>query len=106
MLALKAAIEWANSANEEVNIWSDSECSLQALKSFYVMSKINQGAEITLIGNARIRLGWVEAHTDITSNEIADTLEKEVTTDGTPASLPFPKSYLKNQLLQLSLGKW
>ncbi|GBO07210.1 hypothetical protein AVEN_198475-1 [Araneus ventricosus] len=33
MLALKAAIEWANTANEDVNIWSDSESSLQALKS-------------------------------------------------------------------------
>ncbi|GBM98813.1 hypothetical protein AVEN_22512-1, partial [Araneus ventricosus] len=28
MLALKAAIEWANTANEDVNIWSDSESSL------------------------------------------------------------------------------
>ncbi|GBM49873.1 hypothetical protein AVEN_92141-1 [Araneus ventricosus] len=33
MLALKAAIEWANTANEDVNIWSDSESSLQDLKS-------------------------------------------------------------------------
>ncbi|GBN09729.1 hypothetical protein AVEN_180216-1, partial [Araneus ventricosus] len=42
MLALKAAIEWANTTNGDVNIWSDSESSLQALKSFYVMSKIIQ----------------------------------------------------------------
>ncbi|GBO05657.1 hypothetical protein AVEN_146498-1 [Araneus ventricosus] len=40
MLALKAAIEWANTANEDVNIWSDSESGLQALKSFNVKRKI------------------------------------------------------------------
>ncbi|GBN68483.1 hypothetical protein AVEN_135316-1 [Araneus ventricosus] len=39
MLALKADIEWANTANEDVNIWSDSESSLQALKSFNVKRK-------------------------------------------------------------------
>ncbi|GBN54249.1 hypothetical protein AVEN_234688-1, partial [Araneus ventricosus] len=42
MLPLKAAIEWAKTTNENVNIWSDSEPNLQALKSFYVMSKIIQ----------------------------------------------------------------
>ncbi|GBL73895.1 hypothetical protein AVEN_230840-1 [Araneus ventricosus] len=61
---------------------------------------------MTLIGNARIRFGWVKSHIGIKGNKIADTLAKEATTDGIPASLPFPKSYLKNQLLQLSLSRW
>ncbi|GBL83217.1 hypothetical protein AVEN_165412-1 [Araneus ventricosus] len=106
MIALKAAIEWANTANEEVNIWSDSESSLQALKSFNVKSKITQEAQRTLLENARIKLGWVKAHIGIKGNEIADTLAKEATTDGIPASLPFPKSFLKKQLLQHSLSRW
>ncbi|GBN38335.1 hypothetical protein AVEN_186244-1 [Araneus ventricosus] len=106
MLTLKAAIEWANTANEEVNIWSESESSLQALKSFNVKSKITQEAQMTLLENARIRLGWVKAHIGIKGNEIADTLAKEATTDGIPASLPFPESFLKKQLLQLSLSRW
>ncbi|GBM85451.1 hypothetical protein AVEN_134352-1 [Araneus ventricosus] len=76
MLALKAAIEWANTANEDVNIWSDSESSLQALKSSNVKSKITQEAQMTLLENARIRLGWVKAHIGIKGNEIADTLAK------------------------------
>ncbi|GBN32988.1 hypothetical protein AVEN_109889-1 [Araneus ventricosus] len=42
----------------------------------------------------------------IKGNEIADTLAKEATTDGIPASLPFPKSFLTKQLLQLSLSRW
>ncbi|GBL84958.1 hypothetical protein AVEN_42217-1 [Araneus ventricosus] len=42
----------------------------------------------------------------IKGNETADTLEKEATTDGTQANLSFPKRYLKNQLLQLSLSRW
>ncbi|GBL98716.1 hypothetical protein AVEN_8619-1 [Araneus ventricosus] len=106
MLALKAAIEWANTANEDVNIWSDSESSLQALKYFNVKNKITQEAQMTLLENARIRLGWVKAHIGIKGNEIADTLAKEATTDGIPTSLPFPKSFLKKQLLQLSLSRW
>ncbi|GBN23790.1 hypothetical protein AVEN_215892-1 [Araneus ventricosus] len=97
MLALKAAIEWANTANEEVNIWSNSESSLQALKSFNVKSKITQEAQMTLLENARIRLDWVKAHIGIKSNEIADTLAKEATTEVIPASFPFPKSFLKEQ---------
>ncbi|GBO35093.1 hypothetical protein AVEN_75476-1, partial [Araneus ventricosus] len=59
MLALKVAIEWTNTANEEVNIWRDSESSLQALKSFYVESKIIQEAQMTFLGNDRIRIGLV-----------------------------------------------
>ncbi|GBN30732.1 hypothetical protein AVEN_233292-1 [Araneus ventricosus] len=106
MLTLKAAIEWANTANEDVNIWSDSESSLQALKSFNIKSKITQEAHMTLLENARIRLGWVKAHIGIKDNEIADTLAKEATTDGIPVSIPFPKIFLKKQLLQLSLSCW
>ncbi|GBM89218.1 hypothetical protein AVEN_117331-1 [Araneus ventricosus] len=97
MLALKAAIEWAIPANE-VNIWSDSEYSLQALKLLYVKRR-KRLSQITLLGNARIRLGWVKAHLGIKGNGTEDTLATESTTDGTPANLPFPKSYLKNQLL-------
>ncbi|GBN81357.1 hypothetical protein AVEN_154318-1 [Araneus ventricosus] len=60
---------------------------------------------MTLLENARIRLGWVKAYIGKKGNEIADTLAKEATTDGIPASLPFPKSFLKKQLLQLSLSR-
>ncbi|GBM63820.1 hypothetical protein AVEN_142818-1 [Araneus ventricosus] len=109
MLTLKAANEWANTANEdleEFNIWRDIESSFQALKSFCVTSKIIQEAQMTLLGNARISLGWIKAHIVIKGNGIADTLAKEAIMGGTPANLPFLKSYLKNQLLQLSLSRW
>ncbi|GBM34911.1 hypothetical protein AVEN_41459-1 [Araneus ventricosus] len=106
MLALKAAIEWANTSNEEVNIWSDSESSLRDLKSFNIKSKITQEAQMILLENARIRLGWFKAHIGIKGNEIADNIVKEATTDVIPTSLPFPKRFLKKQLLQLSLSRW
>ncbi|GBN30964.1 hypothetical protein AVEN_274067-1 [Araneus ventricosus] len=54
ILALKVAIEWANTANEEVNIWSDSESSPQAPKSFNVKSKITQDSQMTLHYQPRI----------------------------------------------------
>ncbi|GBN33309.1 hypothetical protein AVEN_267689-1 [Araneus ventricosus] len=76
MLALKAAIEWDNTANEEVNIFSDRESSLQALKSFYVKSKITQEAQMILLENARIELGWVKSHIGVKGNEIADTFAR------------------------------
>ncbi|GBM53669.1 hypothetical protein AVEN_51508-1 [Araneus ventricosus] len=69
-------------------------------------SKLASISCATWVGKARIRLGWVKAHIGIKGNEIADTLAKEATTDGIPASLPFPKSFLKKQLLQLSLARW
>ncbi|GBO16940.1 hypothetical protein AVEN_122213-1 [Araneus ventricosus] len=87
MLALKAAIEWANIANEDVNIWSDCECSLRALKSFHVKITIIQEAQMTLLENDRIRFGWVKAHIGIKDNGKADTLAKETTMDGISASL-------------------
>ncbi|GBM46565.1 hypothetical protein AVEN_271517-1 [Araneus ventricosus] len=98
MLALKAAIEWANTANEDVNIWSDSESSLQALKSFNVKSKITQEAQMTLLGNARIRLGWVKAHIGIKDNEITE----EATTDTSKPSIPkkLPKEPTTTALLR------
>ncbi|GBN98958.1 hypothetical protein AVEN_206388-1 [Araneus ventricosus] len=91
---------------EKINIWSNRESRLEALKSFYVKSKIIQEAQMTLLENAGIRLCWVKAHIGIQDNEIEDTLAKESTRDGIPASLPFPKCYLKYQLLQLSLSRW
>ncbi|GBL88987.1 hypothetical protein AVEN_255149-1 [Araneus ventricosus] len=93
--ALKAAIEWGNTANEDVNIWSDSESSLLALKSFNLKSKITQEAQMTLLENARIRLGWVKSHIGLKGNEIADTLAKEATTDGTPDKPSIPKKFPK-----------
>ncbi|GBM92395.1 hypothetical protein AVEN_182567-1 [Araneus ventricosus] len=61
---------------------------------------------MTYLGNARIRLGWIKEYIGIKGNETADTLAKEATRDGTPANLPFPNSYLRNKLLQLSLSRW
>ncbi|GBN00932.1 hypothetical protein AVEN_150866-1 [Araneus ventricosus] len=106
MLALKAAIEWAITTNEEVNNWSDSESRIQALKSLYVKSKIIQQAQINLLQNARTRLVWIKADIGIKFYETEDTIAKDATTDGTPANLPFPNSYLQNQLLQLYLSRW
>ncbi|GBL84098.1 hypothetical protein AVEN_96915-1 [Araneus ventricosus] len=76
MLALKAAIQRAITANEEVNIFSDRESSLQDLKSFYVKSKITQEAQMILLENARIGLGWVKSHIGVKGNEIADTFAR------------------------------
>ncbi|GBL82482.1 hypothetical protein AVEN_139143-1 [Araneus ventricosus] len=59
-----------------------------------------------LLGNASIRPVWIKALLDIKDNETADTLANEATADRIPANLPFPKSYPKNQLLQLSLSHW
>ncbi|GBM26529.1 hypothetical protein AVEN_245256-1 [Araneus ventricosus] len=53
-LVLKAAIEWANTNNKEVTIWSDSQSGLQALKSFSTVSKIIQEAHMALLANAKL----------------------------------------------------
>ncbi|GBM89215.1 hypothetical protein AVEN_117329-1 [Araneus ventricosus] len=58
ILALKAAIKWVITANEKVNIWSDSEYSLQALKTLYVKSKKELGTnELSRKCQNQARLG-------------------------------------------------
>ncbi|GBO33170.1 hypothetical protein AVEN_134995-1, partial [Araneus ventricosus] len=102
ILALKAVIEWVDTANEEANIWRGSESNLRDLKSPHVKRKINLEAQMALPGNAMIRLGWVKAHIVIKGNEKADILAKDATRDGTSADHPFPKSYLKKQQSSIS----
>ncbi|GBL88048.1 hypothetical protein AVEN_132800-1 [Araneus ventricosus] len=48
-----------------------------------------------LLEYGRIRLSWNKARIGIKGNEISDSLAKAATTDGLPASLPFPNIYLK-----------
>ena len=53
-------------------------------------------------------LRWVKAHTGTRSNELADTLAKKATTNGTIAEsyTRIPKSAVLGQLEEGSAGKW
>ncbi|GBM47887.1 hypothetical protein AVEN_75312-1 [Araneus ventricosus] len=61
---------------------------------------------MALLGNVKVRLKWVKAHIGIRGNEMNAALAKEATSDGSLIDLPDPKSFLKNQLMMLSLDRW
>ncbi|GBM84688.1 hypothetical protein AVEN_49840-1 [Araneus ventricosus] len=54
---------------------------------------------MALLGNSRIRLGWVKTHIGIKGNETANTQAMEATRNGTPTNLLSPKK-TSNYLLE------
>ncbi|GBO10555.1 hypothetical protein AVEN_91589-1 [Araneus ventricosus] len=101
-------VEISNEASEVAFIvlqWASTTGKINSCSSCWVLetsvrltgnqdkksNKILSLPEICSQNQARL----VKAHIGIKGNEISDTLAKDATTDGVPASLPFPNIYLK-----------
>ncbi|GBN36752.1 hypothetical protein AVEN_29508-1 [Araneus ventricosus] len=84
------------SQNELVNIHSDSQFSIEAIKSVEPKSEFVKKIKEKIYGSRRlVSLTWVKAHAGNPSNERADRQAKLVTTMGQYLDLPVPYSYAK-----------
>ncbi|GBM91660.1 hypothetical protein AVEN_4782-1 [Araneus ventricosus] len=102
-LAIKEAINWANSKGIPTSIWSVSESALRAISSFKSSNSLIQETQQTY---PSMQLYWIKAHVGFLGNEAADNLAKQATKEGTHLHLLAPKCHLKKMLRNLSLNKW
>ncbi|GBM17708.1 hypothetical protein AVEN_56030-1 [Araneus ventricosus] len=102
-LAIKEAINWANSEGISTSIWSDSESALRAISSFKSSNPLIQETQQALLQNPSIQLNWIKAHVGFLGNEAADNLAKQATKEGTHLHLQAPKCHLK-KCLETSLS--
>ncbi|GBN02249.1 hypothetical protein AVEN_116432-1 [Araneus ventricosus] len=104
-LAIKEAINWANSKGISTSIWSDSKSALGAISSFKSSNPLTQETQQALLQNPSMQLNWIKAHVGFLGNEAADNLAKQATKEGTHLHLQAPKCQLKKMLMNLSLNK-
>ncbi|GBL61033.1 hypothetical protein AVEN_155611-1, partial [Araneus ventricosus] len=104
-LAIKEAINWANSKGISTSISSDSDSELRAISSFKSSNPLIQETQQALPQNPSMQLNWIKAHVGFLGNEAADNLAKRSTKEGTHLHLQAPKYHLK-MLMDLSLNKW
>ncbi|GBM95702.1 hypothetical protein AVEN_93190-1 [Araneus ventricosus] len=90
-LAIKEAINWANSKEISTSSWSDSESALRAISSFKSSNSLIQQA---LLQNPSMQLNWIKAHVAFLGNEAADNLANQATEEGTQLHLQAPKCHL------------
>ncbi|GBO02696.1 hypothetical protein AVEN_138940-1 [Araneus ventricosus] len=83
MAAINFAVHWAQENGFKINIYTDSQSSIKALRSarsrsaFVIEAKKN----LYLAGNS-VGLTWVKAHVGDPGDELADHHAKLATTDG------------------------
>ncbi|GBM55564.1 hypothetical protein AVEN_74524-1 [Araneus ventricosus] len=104
-LAIKEAINWANSKGISTSIWSDSESALRAISSFKSSNPLIQETQQALLQKPSMQLNWIKAHVGFLGNEAADNLAKQATKEEAHLHLQTPKCLLKI-LMNLSLNKW
>ncbi|GBM22999.1 hypothetical protein AVEN_226536-1 [Araneus ventricosus] len=81
-LAIKEAINWANSKGISTSIWSDSESALRANSSCKNSNSLIQETQQDLLQNPSMQLKWIKAHVG---------LAKKATKEGTHLHLQAPK---------------
>ncbi len=112
--ALKKAAEWINNHCEweSIDIYSDSQASLQALRSTTVISKLVRETK-QILNQAgqqnRITLRWVRAHVGHEGNERADELAREgaVLEEGQVEDCPdLPEAHVKQCIREQTRALW
>src|SRR5215475_1492283 len=98
--------------DKKATIYTDSQTTLAMLQNSKIHTNIiedirRQWYEMKKAG-WQIALRWVKAHAGTRGNELADTLAKEATTNGTitESYTRIPKSAVLRQLEEGSARKW
>ncbi|GBN34145.1 hypothetical protein AVEN_174341-1, partial [Araneus ventricosus] len=96
LAAIGFAADWALEHNKLVNIHTDSQSSIEAIKSVEPKSEfVNNVKENTHSFRLLVSLTWVKAHASNPGNERADRQAKLATTIGQYLDFPAPYSYVK-----------
>ncbi|GBL60194.1 hypothetical protein AVEN_11050-1, partial [Araneus ventricosus] len=93
LAAIGFAAGWAVEHNKQVNIHTDSQSSIEAIKSAEPKSEfVNSIKEKIYSSRLLVSLPWVEAHAGNPGNELVDRQAKLATTIGQCINLPSPYS--------------
>ncbi|GBM00389.1 hypothetical protein AVEN_179205-1 [Araneus ventricosus] len=107
LAAIGFAAGWALEHNQLVNIHTDSQSSIEAIKSAKPKSEfVNSIKEKIYSSRLLVSLTWVKAHAGNPGNERADHQAKLPTTIGQYLDLPVPYSYVKLKIKQFIIHEW
>ncbi|GBO06696.1 hypothetical protein AVEN_102114-1, partial [Araneus ventricosus] len=105
-VAIKDAINWANSKGIATSMWSDSESAVRAISSFKSYNPLVHEAQQARLQNSSMKLNWIKAHVGFLGNKAAYNISKQSTKEEIHLHLQPPKCHLKKVLRNLSLNKW
>ncbi|GBN02558.1 hypothetical protein AVEN_89524-1 [Araneus ventricosus] len=103
LLAILQAIKFHITTTSEIQIWSDSLSSLQAIDNPVSPHPLVKEIQQLLHQNSLIKIGWIKAHV---GNEAADQLAKKAISEGIPFPILKPHSHIKKLLNKDLLVKW
>ncbi|GBN04654.1 hypothetical protein AVEN_191587-1 [Araneus ventricosus] len=107
LAAIGFAAGWALKFNQLVNFHTDSQSSIEAIKSAEPKSEfVNNIKENIYSSRLLVSLTWVEAHAGNPGNERADRQEKLAITIGQYLDLSAPYLYVKLKIKQFIIHEW
>ncbi|GBN19683.1 hypothetical protein AVEN_105746-1 [Araneus ventricosus] len=107
MFSFFACQDYTLERNRLVNIHSDSQSSIQAIKSVEHKSEFVNNIKEKICNSKRlVSLIWAKAHAGNPGNERAERQTKLATTMGQYLDLPTPYSFVKLKIKQFIIHEW
>ncbi|GBN28302.1 hypothetical protein AVEN_81410-1 [Araneus ventricosus] len=107
LAAIDFAVCWALENGVRINIHTDSQSSIKALRSARSRSAtVNKVKKNYYLSEGSVRLTWVKAHAGDPGNELADHHAKLATAEGEKLGIPTPYSRVKFIIEKNLLSYW
>ncbi|GBM34542.1 hypothetical protein AVEN_77509-1 [Araneus ventricosus] len=107
MSAIDFAMCWALENRVRINIHTDGQSSIKALRSVRSRSAtVNKVKKIFYLAEGSVRLTWVKAHADDPENELSNHHAKLATAEGEKLKIPTPYSCVKFKIEKNLLKDW
>ncbi|GBL87059.1 hypothetical protein AVEN_218756-1 [Araneus ventricosus] len=107
LAAISVATDWALEHNQLGNMHSNSQSSIETIKSVEPKSEFVNDIKKKIYNSKRlVGLTWVKAHAGNPGNERADGQATLATTMGQYLDLPTPYSYVKLKIKQFVIHEW